>query len=83
MRLAWETATARDPFDRYLWLNDDVVLDPGALDRLLGEAATRADSDGAAIVCGSTRLPGSDTFSYGGQRRTHPDRPLRFAVAAP
>ena len=83
MRLAWETAAKAGSFDHYLWLNDDVVLDPGAIDRLVREAAGLADADGAAIVCGSTRRPGTGEVSYGGQRRVHPRRPLRLTVAPP
>lgn len=80
MRLAWETAASAGPFDHFVWLNDDVVLEPGALGRLLGEAAALGE---AAIVCGSTRVPGTQAVSYGGQRRVRRDRPLRFAVQAP
>ena len=83
MRLAWATAAGAGAFDHYLWLNDDVVLEPGALDRLLREAATLAGADGAAIVAGSTRRPGSDEVSYGGQLRANARRPLRLTVAAP
>lgn len=83
MRLAWESAAATGPFDHYLWLNDDVVLEPGALSRLVGEAAALATAGGAVIVAGSTRCPGTDEPSYGGQRRANPRRPLRLTVAQP
>ena len=83
MRLAWETAAKAGPFDHYLWLNDDVVLEPGAIDRLLREAAGLAGADGAVILAGSTRRPGTDEVSYGGQQRANPRRPLRLTVAPP
>ena len=83
MRLAWETAAQAGPFDHYLWLNDDVVLEPGAIGRLLREAATLAGADGAIVLAGSTRFPGTDAASYGGQQRTNPRRPLRLSVAPP
>ena len=83
MRLAWETAAEAGPFDHYLWLNDDVVLDPGALDRLLCEAAALAGADGAVIVAGSTRRPGCQEVTYGGQQRTNRRRPLRLTLAPP
>lgn len=83
MRLAWASAAAAGPFEHYLWLNDDVVLEPGALGRLVGEAAAQAAADGAVIVAGSTRRPGTDEPSYGGQRRANPRRPLRLTVAQP
>lgn len=83
MRLAWETAASAGPYEYFLWLNDDVVLDPGAVDRLVGEASGLADADGAVVVCGSTRRPDSQEVSYGGQCRIHPRRPLRLTVATP
>ena len=83
MRLAWDNAAKAGPFTHYLWLNDDVVLDPGALDRLLREAAALAGADGAVIVAGSTRRPGSEEGTYGGQQRTNPKRPLRLTLAPP
>ena len=83
MRLAWQTAAQAGGFDHYLWLNDDVELDPGALARLLDEAEAHAAGDGAVVACGSTREPGGAEMTYGGQRRTHPRRPLRFALVAP
>ena len=83
MRLAWETAAGVGPFDHTLWLNDDVVLEPGAVPRLLHEATALAGADGAVIVAGSTRSPGTDEVSYGGQHRPNPRRPLRLTVAPP
>ena len=83
MRLAWETAAQAGPFDHYLWLNDDVVLEPGAIGRLLREAATLAGADGAIVLAGSTRCPGTDAASYGGQQRTNPRRPLRLSMVQP
>ena len=83
MRLAWETAAKTGPFDHFVWLNDDVVLDPGAIECLLREAAGLAGADGAIVVAGSTRSPGTDEVSYGGQHRPNPRRPLRLTVAPP
>ena len=83
MRLAWETAASAGPYEYFLWLNDDVVLDPGAVDRLVCEASTLADANGAVVVCGSTRRPDSQEVSYGGQYRNHPRRPLRLTVVTP
>jgi GT2 family glycosyltransferase len=83
MRLAWETAAQAGDFDHYLWLNDDVVLDADALDRLVCEAAGLADADGAVIVAGSTRCPATGVVTYGGQLRENPQRPLRLTLASP
>lgn len=64
MALAMTTAVSDDP-DFYLWLNDDVVLEPHALNVLLGVAGSRA---ACCIVVGSTTDDGSNT-TYGGYRR--------------
>jgi GT2 family glycosyltransferase len=83
MRLAWGTAARAGPFDHYLWLNDDVVLEADALDRLVSEAAGLAESDGQVIVAGSTRCPATGVVTYGGQLRENPQRPLRLTLAPP
>ena len=83
MRLAWDTAAKAGSFDHYLWLNDDVVLEPGAIERLLREAADLAGPDGAIIVAGSTRGPQREEVTYGGQLRPDPRRPLRLTVVPP
>ena len=83
MRLAWATAARTGPFDQYLWLNDDVLLEPGALDRLLHEAVALAATDGAIVLAGSTRRPGTDEVSYGGQQHSNPRRPLRLTLTPP
>lgn len=54
--------------DLYLWLNDDTVLAPDAMTRLLDacRAAQRIVSDGAVIVVGAV-VDRSGTLTYGGQ----------------
>jgi len=71
MRLAWDHAAATHP-DAYLWLNDDVTLDPGALQNLLEVSIKHP----AAIVVGSCRCPETGEHAYGGQRRPghHPGK---------
>ena len=83
MRRAWQAAAQAGGFDHYLWLNDDVALEPGAVARLLAEAEAHAAPDGAVVAGGSTRRPESGEITYGGQRRTHRRRPLRFALVPP
>lgn len=58
MRIAWETAAAEGGWDAYLWLNDDVRLDAGALEELT------AATDGRTVVAGMLREPGTDIVSY-------------------
>lgn len=85
MRLAWDSALA-DPrgHDFYLWLNDDVVLAPDALGRLVADARALVPAGGPVIVAGATAEPGEpETITYGGHRRPDPSRPLRLRLATP
>ena len=62
--LAWETAGEAD---YYLWLNDDVVLEPDAIATLI---ATHGDAGrAAAIIVGATCDPDTRRTSTGGIRR--------------
>jgi GT2 family glycosyltransferase len=83
MREAWAHAYVRDP-DLYLWLNDDVELDPDAIAIML-DTHERLDHDGRppCIVVGSTRDPTTGAASYGGVRRPHRHRPLHYALVPP
>ena len=51
MRLAWEMAVARErvegPFDAFLWLNDDAMLNEDGIGKML------AADDGASLVVGN------------------------------
>jgi GT2 family glycosyltransferase len=69
--MAERVAEAGDP-DHLLWLNDDVVLDQGAIALLSGIAATERD----CIVVGALRDPRSGALTYSGVERTgvHPLR---------
>lgn len=58
-----------------LWLNDDVVLDPDALARLVAVAEGHPD----AIVVGAVRDPATGARTYGGQVRTR-WHPFRFTA---
>lgn len=71
MRAAWQAAAQEKP-DVFLWLNDDVTLDPSAL-ATLGASARRRP---AAIIVGSCRAPDTGQLSYGGRRRigAHPGK---------
>jgi GT2 family glycosyltransferase len=71
MRLAWQHAAKEAP-DAYLWLNDDVTLDPDALRKMQETARVHPD----AIIIGSSRCPETGGHSYGGQLRLgrHPGK---------
>jgi GT2 family glycosyltransferase len=77
MQLAESRAIPERP-DFLLWLNDDVTLDPTALDRLLGTAATCPD----AIVVGALLDSETRLVTYSGvlQSRWHP---LRVRLVEP
>ena len=84
MRLAWDSAKASGrQFDFYLWLNDDVELEPGAVAQLVADADRMVPRGGAVIVAGATFEPGTGTVTYGGHRCTNPARPLRMQPITP
>jgi GT2 family glycosyltransferase len=74
MRLAEDLARSMD-YEWLLWMNDDVVLDSGAIARLLAVA----DSWEGAIVVGAVRDPVTAETTYSGLRlsRWHPLRATR------
>ncbi|WP_244083933.1 glycosyltransferase family 2 protein [Desulforhabdus sp. TSK] len=72
MRLAWAEAMKED-YDAYLWLNDDTVLLPGALDTMLATAREVHAKEGHdGIIIGACRDPRSGRHSYGGRIRCSP-----------
>jgi len=98
MHLAFETAL-RTGFDHYLWLNDDTMLWPDALARLLAcEAQLRLQidhtdhtehiehteqTDRPVIIVGSTADPVSGVCTYGGHRRPWRLRPFSVELVEP
>jgi GT2 family glycosyltransferase len=78
MALAEQHAIKRSP-DYLLWLNDDVVLDQGALARLLAVAEA---SEVDCIAIGACRDPVDGRLNYTGIRM-HRLHPLRFDQIAP
>jgi GT2 family glycosyltransferase len=83
MRVAFAHAHADDP-DHYLWLNDDVELDPDAIARLYaahGELTDRRPA--AAIVVGNTRDPQTGQHTYGGLVRPDRLRRMRYSLVEP
>lgn len=82
-RLAMEEARARG-VDAHLWLNDDVVLAPSALEDLLSSyRRLRAENGDDVIVVGTMRDPVSGETSYGGVRHASRWHPLRYARLDP
>jgi len=70
--------------DFYLWLNDDTLLRPDAISRLLEcERSLRQLHGHACIVVGSTVDDVTQVFSYGGTRRASFWLPMRFVPVPP
>ncbi len=67
MRLAYAHASRRE-CDAYLWLNDDTMLYPHAITRLVDVMHTLSQTGVTAIVTGSTCDHASGGRSYGGFR---------------
>lgn len=83
MRVALASAYEREP-NLYLWLNDDVALDPDALQSLLrchDELSQTRQSP--AIVAGSTRDPVTGRATYGGVVRPDRLRQMRYQLVTP
>jgi len=83
MRLAEESAVETDP-DFLLWLNDDVTLYPGAIEKLLEThrgLAARAKVD--AVVIGAMIDPDTLLTSYSGLVRANRLRRMRFDMVEP
>lgn len=79
MRRALDAAM-RTGYDRYLLLNDDTTLDPGALSRLLvTETRVRRVDRAPPIIVGATRDPDTGRQTYGGLERRAARRPLRLS----
>ncbi|MFC4471061.1 glycosyltransferase family 2 protein [Streptomyces xiangluensis] len=77
-------ASAAGDYDFVLWLNDDVILDPGALSRLF---ETYRSLSGARtsdrIVVGSLRDPHTGAVTYSGVHRCSRLRAMSFTRVAP
>ncbi|MBD2773264.1 glycosyltransferase family 2 protein [Iningainema tapete] len=83
MRLAFASAIKSD-YDYYLWLNDDTLLYPNALNTLLKTSRLLIDQGyERAIVIGSTQDPETGVFTYGGMVRKSRWHPLQFAPLEP
>jgi GT2 family glycosyltransferase len=83
MHIAFKTAL-EGQYDNYLWLNDDTVLYPTALGRLLKETSELQSSHGnAIIIAGSTVDSITGKLTYGGVKRTSTWHPGRFELIQP
>lgn len=81
MRRAWQHALAQQPAAAaFVWLNDDVVLDDDALQRLIDawQLAQACSNQPVGAVVGAMREPGTTRLSYGGRCRHSRLQPLRL-----
>ena len=78
MRLLFQQALKED-FAAYIWLNDDVVLDPDALSQMM---YWFVQAEGKAILGGAMREPNGKRISYGGSSRSR-FHPLRTVAVIP
>ncbi|GAA2764848.1 hypothetical protein GCM10010103_38890 [Streptomyces paradoxus] len=88
-RLFWAkamalAASAAGDYDYLLWLNDDVLLDPGALSQLLETHRSLSRSEaGDSIAVGALRDPRTGAVTYSGMHRRSCLRPVSFTKVAP
>ena len=83
MRVVFGEALKQD-YDFYLWLNDDTILLPDAVERLLKTYALLCASGRPnSIVVASVTDPDSGKLSYGGRRRTSRIHPFKYALVEP
>jgi len=78
MRLAFAEAL-KEEHDYYLWLNDDTMLQPGAVRNLVNaylSLATSGEPD--SIIVGQVQDPITGVLTYGGVKRTSRWWPLKF-----
>ena len=82
MHLAWTQALTGD-YDQYLWLNDDTVLAPDGLARMLALATDQASRAAPGILVGALLEPATGQTTYGGMHRRSRGRPMHFSMVAP
>lgn len=95
MRQLWQRVITHHPADYYLWLNDDVQLEPDAIERLLAQAqqlqavsksplgalvGTMASTMASTTPTASAAQSAGPTPSYGGRRRRSWWNPLAFGA---
>jgi GT2 family glycosyltransferase len=79
MRLAFAKAM-KNNHDHYLWINNDTILFPQTLAKLL---ETSAQLGNQVIVAASLQDPETLQLTYGGVKRLHHKRPLKFTLIEP
>jgi GT2 family glycosyltransferase len=82
-RLAFSEAI-KSNYDYYLWLNDDTILYPNALEVLLNNHQSLTGCGyRQVIVAGATQDIKTGVFTYGGMERSNWWHPLKFKAVKP
>lgn len=72
MRLAWDTAARCKEYDFYLWLNDDIILEPGSIKQLFDDFEKVNEPSIITAACNSKN---TNSFTYGGRNESGPVLP--------
>ncbi|WP_019503777.1 glycosyltransferase family 2 protein [Pleurocapsa sp. PCC 7319] len=71
-------------YEYYLWLNDDTILEPDALSKLLDtHTLLTSQNKTKSIVVGSVKDPASGEYSYGGRIRSRKKLSHTFEAIKP
>ncbi|WP_374951909.1 glycosyltransferase family 2 protein [Mucilaginibacter sp.] len=79
MRSVWAYAAAQKPYDLFFLFNDDVILMPDSIVRLLATYSAVNRNKGAILI-GSTLSPVTNKLSYGGHALYKPDRAAYYGL---
>lgn len=80
MRLAWATAAAHADYDFYIWLNDDVVLEPFGIQILFKDYKYVLENEGEeALLSGCVKCPQTGETTYSGNNGRDVVDPNGFA----
>lgn len=83
MRVAIEEAMKHD-YDHYLWINDDTILYPNAIQSLIEmNHKLEAHYENNSILVGSVCDPETKIFTYGGVYKSNLFHPLKFKKVIP
>ncbi|MEM7591334.1 MAG: glycosyltransferase family 2 protein [Cyanobacteria bacterium P01_A01_bin.83] len=83
MRLAFAEAI-KHGYEHYLWLNDDTILEPNALDVLLNTHSLLVNQTQAnSIVVGTVKSPVTNKYTYGGRVRSKKKFSHTFELVEP
>jgi GT2 family glycosyltransferase len=83
MRCGWNSWVSKQSYDAVLVFNDDIVLYPEAINRLIRSAQLIGDYAEPFVIVGSLKEGRSDLISYGGMKKINILHPTRFSLVEP